>query len=148
MAERIAADPAWTARVAQLTTVPGLKQMLAPQLAAGLPELGALDRRAIASLAGVAPHPRESGTQAKPRPVRGGRATIRRVLYLMALTASRQDPVIKAHDQQLLARGKARKVALLACARRMLGIINAMVRDGLTWQQTKVGQGQFLPAPP
>ena len=145
---RIAADPAWTARVAQLTTVPGLKQMLAPQLAAGLPELGALDRRAIASLAGVAPHPRESGTQAKPRPVRGGRATIRRVLYLMALTASRQDPVIKAHYQQLLARGKARKVALLACARRMLGIINAMVRDGLTWQQTKVGQGQFLPAPP
>jgi transposase len=131
-----------------LQSVPGLKQVLAPQLAAGLPELGTLDRKAIASLAGVAPHPRQSGRKAKPQPVRGGRSAMRRVLYLMALTASRQDPVIKAHYQQLLARGKPKKVALLACARRMLGIINAMVRDGLTWQQTKVGQGHFLPAPP
>jgi transposase len=73
---------------------------------------------------------------------------MRRVRSLMALTAVRHDPVIKAHDQQLLARGKPKKVALMACARRMLGIINAMVRDGLTWQQTKVGQGHVLPPPP
>ena len=119
--------------------------MLAPALAVGLPELGQLDRRQIASLAGVAPHPRESGRARKPRRVRGGRPVVRRVLYLMALTAVRRDPVIKAHYQQLRARGKNPKVALIACARRMLGIINAMIRDGLTWDQTQVGQGHFLP---
>jgi transposase len=65
----------------------------------------------------------------------------------MALSAVRCDPAMKAHYQQLLARGKTKLVALLACARRMLGILNAMVRDGLTWQQTRVGQGAFLPQP-
>ena len=75
----------------------------------------------------------------------GDGPAIRRALYLMALTAVRWDPAMKAHYQQLLARGKKKLVALIACARRMLGILKAMIRDGLTSQQTKVGQGHFLP---
>jgi transposase len=67
---------------------------------------------------------------------------------MMVLTTTRWDPVMQVHDEQLLARGKPRKVALLACARRTLGVINAMMREEITWQQTKVRQGQFLPTPP
>lgn len=144
IAALIATDPFWTARVALLTSVPGLSTVLGPQVAVGLIELGDGDRRTIASLAGVAPHPQESGQHRGYRAVRGGRPVIRRALYLMALTAVRRDPVMRAHYQHLLAGGKKKKVALIACARRMLGIINAMIRDGLTWQQTRVGQGQFL----
>ncbi|MDQ3653623.1 MAG: transposase, partial [Chloroflexota bacterium] len=118
---------------------------LGPQVAVGLIELGAGDRRTIASLAGVAPHPQESGQHRGDQAVCGGRPVIRRALYPMVLTAVHHDPAMTAHYQHLLARGNKKKVALIACARRMLGIITAMLRDGLTWQQTKVGQGQFLP---
>lgn len=145
IATQIATDPFWTERVALLTSVPGLSTVLAPQLAVGLVEAGDRDRRTIASLAGVAPHPRQSGQHHGVQAVSGGRPAIRRILYLMALTAVQWDPAIKAHYQQLLARGVKKKVALIACARRMLGIINAMLREGLTWNQTKVGQGRFLP---
>ena len=145
IAALIASDPFWSARVALLTTVPGLSHVLAPVLAVGLSELGELPRRQLASLAGVAPHPQESGNHKGHAVVSGGRPAIRRALYLMAVTATHRDPAIKAHYQQLCARGKLKKVALVACARRMLGIINAMVREGLTWQQTKVGQEVFLP---
>jgi len=106
-----------------------------------LSELGRPDRATIASLAGLAPHPQDSGKRRGYRAISGGRRT----LYQMATTACRCSPVFHAHYQQLRDRGKAHKVAVIACARRMLGILTAMVRDGLTWQHTRVSQGQFLP---
>jgi len=111
---------------------------------AGLPELGVFDRRAIASLAGVAPHPHDSGTTTGPRACVGGRRHVTKVRYQLAVTAVRCDPVMRAHYQQLRSRCRY-KVAIIACARRLLGILTAMLRDGLTWQETEVGQGHFLP---
>ena len=75
----------------------------------------------------------------------GGRGELRHGVYEALMTTIRCDPSLRAHHQQLIARGKPYKVALVACMRRLLGILNAMIRDGLTWQETKVGQGLFLP---
>ena len=99
-------------------------------------------------LAGVAPRDDQSGKRTGRKHLTGGRARLRQALYMMALSTTRWDPVMQVHYDQLLARGKPKKVALLACARRTLGIVNAMVREGITWQETRVGQGHFLPAPP
>lgn len=141
----LAADAALGKRETQLRTAPGVGVVVGPVLVAELPELGLLDTKAIASLAGVAPHPQESGRQRGQRRLRGGRRQVTRALYQMALTAVRHDPAMAAHYRQLRER-RPPKVALIAVARRMLGILNAMVRDGLTWPETKVGQGQYLPA--
>jgi len=94
-----------------------------------LPELGHLDRRQIAKLAGVAPMNRDSGQGQGKRRIRGGRAPVRVALYMATLSAVRWDPTMKAHYQQLRARGKLGKVALVACMRKLLGIINARRRD-------------------
>lgn len=131
-----------------LTSVPGLGTVTAAALLALLPELGTVSTKAIASLAGLAPRDHQSGSTDKRKHLRGGRGRLRQALYMMALSATRHDPIIRVHYQQLRARGKAAKVALLACARRMLGILNAMVRERLTWQETAVGKGTFLPTPP
>lgn len=96
-----------------------------------LPELGHLDRRQIAKLTGVAPMNRDSGQGQGKRRIRGGRAPVRVALYMATLSAVRWDPVMKAHYQQLRARGKLGKVALVACMRKLLGIINARRRDEL-----------------
>ncbi|MGY0558742.1 IS110 family RNA-guided transposase [Lysobacter sp. A421] len=96
-----------------------------------LPELGHLDRRQIAKLAGVAPMNRDSGQGQGKRRIRGGRAPVRVALYMATLSAVRWDPMMKAHYQQLRARGKLGKVALVACMRKLLGIINARRRDEL-----------------
>lgn len=96
-----------------------------------LPELGHLDRRQIAKLAGVAPMNRDSGQGQGKRHIRGGRAPVRVALYMATLSAVRWDPMMKAHYQQLRARGKLGKVALVACMRKLLGIINARRRDEL-----------------
>ena len=148
LATEIAADPGLRARAALLTSVPGIRLVTAAILLALLPELGQLTGKQLASLAGVAPRDDQSGTRRRPSRVHGGRARVRQALYLMTVTTVTHDPVLKAHYQQLLARGKPKKLALLACARRILGILNAMVREEITWQDTKVGQGQFLPSPP
>lgn len=148
LARLIAADPDLARQAAVLTSVPGIGPVTAATLLALLPELGHVSAKAIASLAGVAPRDDQSGTHHGKKRLRGGRPRLRQALYLMALTTTRWDPVMKVHYEQLLARGKPKKVALLACARRILGIVNAMLREDLTWQQTKVGQGQFLPSPP
>ena len=146
IAALIAADPALAATADRLRTVPGIGPTICATLLANLPELGTRDRRQLASLAGLAPHPQESGAWRGRRRIRGGRREVCRTLYLLAVTAVRCNPVMQAHYDQLTRRGKPRKVALIACARRMLGILTAMVRESLTWQETKVGQGLFLAA--
>lgn len=100
----------------------------------------------IASLAGVAPHPRDSGTRHGTRAIRGGRVTLRTALSPMAVTATRCNPVIRDHYARLRGR-RPHKVALIGCARWLLTIMPAMLREDITCQDTKVGQGQFLPQP-
>lgn len=112
-----------------LRTAPGIGPIVASILIARLPELGLIDRRAIASLCGVAPLARDSGHSRGRRHVWGGRAGVRRVLYLAAFIASRSDPGLKAMRQRLQAAGKPFKVAIIACARKLLTILNAMARD-------------------
>lgn len=147
IAQLIAATPELVTRNRILRSLPGIGPVLAAVLLAGLPELGQPDAKALASLAGVAPHTQQSGTSKERGHIAGGRVTIRKALYQMATTAVVRNTVIRAHFTQLRQR-MAYKAAVIACARRMLGILNAMVRDGLTWDQTRVGQGQFLPTPP
>ncbi|MBA7491844.1 hypothetical protein ES702_02392 [subsurface metagenome] len=99
-----------------------------------LPELGTLNRKRIAALVGVAPFNRDSGTLRGKRAVWGGRSRIRAALYMAALVASRHNPVISAFYQRLLAAGKAKKVALTACMRKLLVILNAMLKHHSSWQ--------------
>lgn len=116
-------------RERRLRTAPGIGPAIASLLVAGLPELGSIDRRAIASLAGLAPHARDSGHMRGRRTIWGGRAGVRRALYLAAFVASRCDPALRAIRANLTARGKPFKLAIVAIARRLLTIINAMLRD-------------------
>lgn len=109
----------------------GLGPVFQATVLALLPELGHLDRRQIAKLTGVAPMNRDSGQGQGKRRIRGGRAPVRVALYMATLSAVRWDPMMKAHYQQLRARGKLGKVALVACMRKLLGIINARRRDEL-----------------
>jgi len=146
IAQLIAADPALATRTALLQSMPGIGPVLGAVLVAGLPELGQADAKGLAALAGVAPHTQQSGQRSPRAAIVGGRRTICKALYQMAQTAVLHNPVIRAHYQQLRQR-LPHKPAVIACARRMLGILNAMVRDGLTWPETQVGQGHFLPPP-
>jgi transposase len=109
----------------------GLGPVFQATVLALLPELGHLDRRQIAKLTGVAPMNRDSGQGQGKRRIRGGRAPVRVALYMATLSAVRWDPLMKSHYQQLRARGKLGKVALVACMRKLLGIINARRRDEL-----------------
>lgn len=145
IAQLIAADPDLAARNRIVQSMPGIGPVLGSVLLAGLAELGDGDPKGLASLAGVAPHLQQSGTSPGPAHLRGGRVTIRKALYQVAVTATRGPGPLRAHYQQLRVRGKPHKVALIACARRMLGILNAMLRDGITWSETKVARGAFLP---
>lgn len=125
--------------------MPGIGPVVTATLVSGLPELGTASPKQLAALVGIAPFARESGTQLRPRSIAGGRAPVRIALYQAVVSAARCNPVLRAHVQRLLARGKPYKVAMVATMRRLLGILNAMLRDGLTWDQTNVGQGRFLP---
>lgn len=144
IAQLIAADEVLATRQAILVSMPGIGPVLSAVLLAGLPELGQPAAKPLAALAGVAPHLQQSGARTPRGMIGGGRVTIRKALYQMAQTAIRCNPVLRAHFTQLRQR-MPYKVALIACARRMLGILNVMVREGITWPDTKVGQGQFLP---
>jgi transposase len=146
IAQLIAADPDLAARHAIVRSMPGIGPVVGPVLLAALPELGQPDAKGLASLAGVAPHTRQSGKQKGHGTIRGGRRTVCKALYQMAHTAVVHDPIIKAHFHQLRQR-MPYKAAVIACARRMLGILNAMVREGITWLETQVAQGRFLPNP-
>jgi transposase len=103
---------------------------------AGVPELGKLTRKQVAALLGVAPLNRDSGQSHGRRAIWGGRADVRAVLYMAALVAARHNDVIRALYRRLLAAGKAKKVALVACMRKLLTILNAILRDGTAWQPT------------
>lgn len=118
-----------------LRSVPGVGPVLALSLLADLPELGTLSSKAVAALVGVAPLNRDSGSFRGRRFIWGGRADIRAVLYMAALVASRRNPIIKAFYQRLIQAGKAAKVALTACMRKLLVILNAMVRTKTLWKE-------------
>ena len=127
---QIEADETLARAAARLQSMPGIGPILAASLVARLPELGRLDRRAIASLAGLAPHACDSGVFRGKRRVWGGRAEVRRSLYLAGFIASRYDPRLRAFRQRLETAGKPAKVAIVAVARKLLTILNAMFRDG------------------
>lgn len=132
---RVQATPGWKADVDLLQGVPGIGPVLSIGLIAELPELGSLSGRQIAKLVGVAPLARDSGVLRGHRHVWGGRASARKLLYMAALVATRYNPVIRDLYQRLLSRRKAKKVALVACMRRLLTIINAMMRDRTPWTE-------------
>ena len=132
----VKASPVWRATEDLLTSVPGVGDVTARTLIALLPELGRLDRRRISALVGVAHFNRDSGKMRGHRAIAGGRAAVRRVLYMATLSAIRWNPILRDHYRQLVARGKAKKVALVACMRRLIGILNAILRDQKAWNPT------------
>jgi transposase len=134
LAAAIEASPVWRATEDLLRTVPGIGPVISRTLLGELPELGQLNRKQIAALVGVAPHARDSGTLRGKRMIWGGRASVRAVLYMGALVAAKFNPVIRAFYQRLRAAGKPAKVALTACMRKLLIILNAMVRNGTPWR--------------
>jgi transposase len=133
LGEMIRHSPAWRERDDLLQSVPGVGRVLSFTLLANLPELGHLSRREIAKLVGVAPLSRDSGTFRGRRFVQGGRAPVRAVLYMGALVATRRNVVIRTFYQRLLAAGKPKKLALVACMRKLLTILNTIVRTGRAW---------------
>lgn len=125
------------AQLAQaLVSVPGIGAASVAVLLAELPELGKLDRRRIAALVGVAPLNRDSGQMRGQRCIWGGRADVRRTLYMATLTAVRYNPALKACYERLLAAGKRKKVALVACMRKLLTMLNSIAKHGSTWDST------------
>jgi len=131
--ERVQSRPEWSMTEEILRSVPGVGPVLSAAIIAGLPELGRTDRRQIAALVGVAPLNRDSGTLRGRRCVWGGRAPLRSVLYMATLAATRHNPVIGAFYRRLCAAGKPRKVALVACMRKLLTILNTMLRNQTPW---------------
>ncbi len=126
--------PEWQARAEIIDSVPGVGPVTAATMLAELPELGQLNRQKIAALVGVAPFNKDSGPRQRKRKIFGGRAGVRRTLYMAALSATKFNPVIRAFYASLLQRGKEKKVALTACMRKLLVIINALVRKGEAWR--------------
>ena len=134
--QTVRGNPEFSALSDQVRSVPGVGPNTAHMLAASLPELGQLNRQEIAALVGVAPLNRDSGKSHGRRFCWGGRSEVRRVLYMAALSASRHNPVIRMLYARLMAKGKPAKVALVACMRKLLTILNAIVRDQNQWRQT------------
>ena len=134
VAEKNRSSPVWREKDDLLRTVPGVGEQLSLTLLAHLPELGTLDRRQVAALVGVAPFNRDSGTMRGKRRVWGGRSRVRAVLYMGTLAASRFNPVIRDFYQRLLAAGKPKKVALVACMRKLLVILNSMLKQRSPWR--------------
>jgi len=130
----VRASPAWRETEDLLTSVPGVGPVTARTLIAELPELGGLDRRKLAALVGVAPFNRDSGTWRGHRMIGGGRTSVRNVLYMAALVATRCNPVIKDTYQRLVPRGRPKKIAIIACLRQLLTILNAIIRTKKEWQ--------------
>lgn len=129
----VAADDELRTRARTLETVRGVGPVTSATLLAELPELGALSRREIAALVGLAPINRDSGRRRGRRACWGGRASVRTALYMAALSARRHNPTIRAFYEQLVGRGKPKLVALTACMRKLLTILNAMAREGAVW---------------
>jgi transposase len=127
-------SPAWREKDDLLRSVPGVGRVVATTLLCQLPELGRLNRKEVAALVGVAPFNRDSGTLRGRRMIWGGRAPVRSVLYMAAICATRFNPVIRGFYQRLLTAGKSKKLALVACMRKLLTDLNAMMRDSPPWQ--------------
>lgn len=132
--DHIRKSPVWRVRESLMTSVPGVGVTTARTLLAELPELGSLDRRQIAALAGLAPWTRQSGKWRGKSFIGGGRSKVRTVLFMAALVASRHNPALKAFRDKLVAAGKPKIVALVATMRKLLTILNAIIRDGKPWQ--------------
>jgi transposase len=126
--------PEWQTRAELIDSVPGVGPVTATTLIAELPELGQLNRQKIVALAGLAPFNKDSGPKKGKRKIFGGRSGIRRPLFMATLSATKFNPVIRAFYESLLKRGKEKKVALIACMRKLLVIINAMVKKGEAWR--------------
>ena len=133
ISQAIKANPAWAETAQRIESVPGIGFVTAATLVADLPELGHLNRQKIAALVGVAPFNHDSGKHRGKRRIFGGRTSVRSVLFMATLSATRHNPVIKAFYQRLLDKGKLKKVALTACMRKLLVIINTMVKFGQDW---------------
>lgn len=131
---RIKESETWSQADRILQSVPGVGPTLSATLITDLPELGILSNRRIAALVGVAPFNRDTGKTTGKRFCKGGRNSIRRVLYMATIAATRFNPVIKQHYQNLCSNGKLKKVALIACARKLLVILNAMTKNNRAWQ--------------
>lgn len=127
-------SPVWREKEDLLTSVPGIGPIIARTLLGELPELGVLSRRRIASLVGLAPHPRMSGTWKGKSMISAGRSSVRAVLFVGAMTAARCNPALRQFHRRLIAAGKPKMVALIAVARKLLTILNAMIRDQRQWQ--------------
>lgn len=127
-------SPLWREKDDLLRSVPGIGKVVASTLLASLPELGTLDRKKIAALVGVAPINRDSGKMRGRRSIWGGRADVRAVLYMAAVSATKHNPAVRATYERLVAAGKAKKVALVACMRKLLTMVNAMIRDNAMWR--------------
>jgi transposase len=139
---RIAANAELAARAAIIQSVPGLGTQFVAGAIAWLPELGRLSNKAAAALVGIAPYDDDSGEHRGERHIKGGRREIRDLLYMATLAAAtRHNPVIKAHYQRLRAKGKKAKVALVACMRKLIVILNTMLARGQMWNPTAVEAG-------
>jgi transposase len=136
IAKLLESDDQWKGRLQILLSTPGVGETTAMTLVAELPELGKLNRQQIASLAGVAPYPRDSGRSRGPRSIWGGRRPLRSVLYMAALTARRCNPTIRAFAARLNATGKSFKAIQVACVRKLLVILNTMVKNNTPWKFT------------
>lgn len=131
--KRIEASDLWREKDHLLRSAPGVGPTVSLTLLAGVPELGTLNRQKISKLVGVAPLNRDSGQMRGQRRIWGGRSDVRNILYMSTLSATRYNPVIRAFYQRLVARGKVKKVALVACMRKLLSILNRMLMDKTRW---------------
>jgi transposase len=129
-------SPVWRAKDELLQSIKGIGPAVSQTLLAALPELGTLSRQEVAALAGLAPLNRDSGTRRGQRSIGGGRACVRSLLYMAALSASRYNPALRTFSERLRQAGKAAKVRLVAVARKLLTIANAVLRDGVPWTAT------------
>lgn len=129
----IEADAVMSAKVVRLDEIQGVGKVTAMNVIIGLPELGQLTPKEVAALVGVAPFNRDSGTRRGQREISGGRSEVRAALYMSVLSAKRFNPVIKEFYDRLIAKGKAKKVAITACMRKLIIIMNAIVRDEANW---------------
>lgn len=137
VAAAVNASAAWQEQLTWLTSVPGVGPVVATTLLSGVPELGLLSGKQIAALVGVAPFNRDSGTLRGKRTVWGGRAPVRAMLYMAALVGVRYNPVLRAFYARLLTSGKPKKVALTACMHKLLVILNALLRQGTSWDAAR-----------
>lgn len=135
--QRLERTPVWREQDELVRTVPGVGPVMSLTLLASLPELGRLTRKQVASLVGVAPFARDSGRRRGRRHTAGGRRAVRTVLYMATLSAIRFNPVLKRFYERLKAAGKVSKVAIIACARKLLTILNAVVRDRTRWDASR-----------